>query len=680
MRFSRQLLFTASVCLLAAGCSSNTKNTLSVNIPNPITTIQAGSAAVTVNATVTNDGTMSPGVTWTLTAGGSACSPTCGTISNPTTTSVTYTPPESVPASPNNTPTITATSNTDNTQSAADPFTITSAQTNPVSLLDGQYAFALEGFDPNGDPLTIAGSFAANGMGTITGGEMDVNDFTSPQFLTGLAGTYTLGADGRGTVTLTNKPEGFASALGFSFTLDTGTNKGQIISLDGNLLGISGFLEQQTGSALATKPTGDFIYRLTADFPQRAGAVGRFTLGADGSLSNGLIDAADVINATFYEDQTLAGGAAIGAPDADGRGTFSLTPTGAVEGSFVYYIVDASHFYIYALGDSSEAALRGKAKAAFRKFRAATTPEVSANALSSYMMVGVARSQNADSLNASSPNGTGTFGIIGGDFDGEQEFIFASVAAGQMAITGGNSITVNADINDADGDDVGQLDAITGSVAFDPTTGRGTITLPDGFNDGFVDSLSFYLEASGTGVLLDTTTLSDGTFPEALVGDLLPYTSTSAISGNIIGVGLISESDIPVTAGAFTASGTNFSGTVDGTEAGEGTLTGQAATGTISGTDSNGRITGMVTSTVFGTNLPYAAYAVGPKEMFLIGVDPESTSSLGVFAPQVLPSQAGARPVTKPAAKGAKAFAKPGRLAAAATRASAGKVHVHGKR
>jgi len=103
-----------------------------VRITNKITNIEPGAAPVTLNASVQFD-TTNAGVTWMLTAQGAACSPACGTITNPQPFSVVYAPPTSVPAAPNNTPTITATSVTNTSISDFDDLRIQSA-TLPVSV------------------------------------------------------------------------------------------------------------------------------------------------------------------------------------------------------------------------------------------------------------------------------------------------------------------------------------------------------------------------------------------------------------------------------------------------------------------------------------------------------------------------------------------------------------------
>jgi hypothetical protein len=52
---------------------------IQVTITNKFTNQAVGGSQVTLNATVTND-TANAGVTWSLTAGGSSCSPACGTM------------------------------------------------------------------------------------------------------------------------------------------------------------------------------------------------------------------------------------------------------------------------------------------------------------------------------------------------------------------------------------------------------------------------------------------------------------------------------------------------------------------------------------------------------------------------------------------------------------------------
>jgi hypothetical protein len=108
-------------------------------------------------------------------------------------------------------------------------------------------------------------------------------------------------------------------------------------------------------------------------------------------------------------------------------------------------------------------------------------------------------------------------------------------AVGQLQITGvgGNTGTVRWDSNDA-GIIVGPASFASQAVpGFDPATGRGTVSIASGGVSGLADSVVFYLTASGTGYLLDTTT---GVNNRAMVGTLraqagAPYTAMVDLGG-----------------------------------------------------------------------------------------------------------------------------------------------------
>lgn len=101
-------------------------------ITNKITKILPGAAPVTLHATADFD-PKKKGVTWNLTAGGFGCAPLCGKMSDKTTSSAVYTPPATLPKAPNDTPTITATSISNTSNSDFDTFTI-EGSTLPISV------------------------------------------------------------------------------------------------------------------------------------------------------------------------------------------------------------------------------------------------------------------------------------------------------------------------------------------------------------------------------------------------------------------------------------------------------------------------------------------------------------------------------------------------------------------
>ena len=175
-----------AVAILAlAGCSAGAGgggngNNITVTINNKVTTVQAGTAAISFTATVQNDSSNS-GVTWSLTASGSSCSPTCGALSSATTTSVTYTPPATAGASPNNQPTLTATSVAKTSKSDTDAFTVSPALavtiTNKVSTVNsGTEPFVVNATVQNDSTnsgvswsLTANGSACSPACGTLSG-------------------------------------------------------------------------------------------------------------------------------------------------------------------------------------------------------------------------------------------------------------------------------------------------------------------------------------------------------------------------------------------------------------------------------------------------------------------------------------------------------------------------------
>src|SRR5438132_11356304 len=75
-----------------------------------------------------------------------------------------------------------------------------------LASLNGTYAFVTNGEVIAGNavsPMARAGSFIANGQGAIMGGVEDVNTSGTPSGATAITGgSYTVNADGRGTITL----------------------------------------------------------------------------------------------------------------------------------------------------------------------------------------------------------------------------------------------------------------------------------------------------------------------------------------------------------------------------------------------------------------------------------------------------------------------------------------------
>ncbi|MHB8541508.1 MAG: hypothetical protein ACYDCD_11275 [Candidatus Acidiferrales bacterium] len=343
--------FTATVTATSAANSSKSAFTsisvmaIGVTITKTVSKLAVGTAVspgqpifFEFDAAVQNDPTDSS-VTWTLTAAGTACSPTCGSLSNVAPGSVFYTPPSNVPATPNNMPTITATSITDPSKSASDAFTLFDGATacgtgGNESALKGEYAILLQGWagSGTGTPIILAASFAADGTGKVTFGQDQINHFTSSigSGLVPSASSYSVGSDGRGCLTLTSNV--YDTTVTFQFALGSITggvaSKGDIIELTDTAdtaERASGILRLQDPSSFSLSAlapnyafgvdgwdnTGGSLkhFALVGSFAQSGGNIPGFSFDANdgGSLLNtgGILE---IGNGSFGTIQPIATG------------------------------------------------------------------------------------------------------------------------------------------------------------------------------------------------------------------------------------------------------------------------------------------------------------------------------------------------------------------------------------
>jgi hypothetical protein len=246
------------------------------------------------------------------------------------------------------------------------------------SELIGPYAFLFQGYD---DVLagvlayqtaTVA-SFTADGTGVIGNGEMDANHqssnpsgntVSSEQFL----GTYTLGTDNRGYMTITTlNADGTTGATStYAITAKapvapaTVATQVDMIEFDDNgLVGTRG-----SGTMLAQQPTafgaglqGSYAFGFSGDTPclptctlgiiaGPTAAVGQFTTDGTSLLTSGTSDAN--IATTNYADALLTG--SYGAADGNGRLQLTMstagTPVGIYPADYAVYLVNANQAFI----------------------------------------------------------------------------------------------------------------------------------------------------------------------------------------------------------------------------------------------------------------------------------------------------------------------------------------------
>jgi len=420
-----------------------------VTITDKFDTIAADGMSQTLSATVSHD-PGGNGVLWSLTAGSPPvpCQPQCGSLGQPTSTTaglvttanITYTPPSGppLPTPPANAPTITATSVFDPTKADLDAFLIEdfTCGTGNESVLRGEYAFELEGFQGTlaTNSVAVAGSFSADGSGGISGGEEDLDQYTVGYQHLAIAGggsSYSIGSDNRGCLTVQTS----AGTTKFRFVVG-GVNagiasRGRIIEFDdttGNGTRGAGIIRLQDTNSFDLSQLNP-NYAFGVDGWNAAAGYGHLTMAgsfavSNGSLSNGLTDATEGsstwsiwpggIGSIGAISSTTGRADAVYCPGgSDGpMGQFCPMNTiarldGPSSFRFAIYMIDASQFFI--IGETT--LLTGRGIASANSF---TANSVSGN----YVIHATGSFFNVGTNNASANAALGILNLTSGNFTG----------------------------------------------------------------------------------------------------------------------------------------------------------------------------------------------------------------------------------------------------------------------
>lgn len=467
--------------------------------------------------------------------------------------------------------------------------------TTMVATFNGQYAFLLAGFDASGNPMALVGSLTADGKGNITAGSADVTDNFVLIPSSGLVGTYTLDNTLRGVITLTNTLGSIAHPLVFAISMKSNGTSGDIMGLDANPLTIGGTIQQQTSSAFSLSSiAGNYVFELDSNAPNRQSTIGRFTLAANGTTTNDLLDTS-VVGTGPTSSAFSAIFNAAGPSTSNGRGTLTITQSSTT--NYVYYIVAAGKIFVIE-SDSSGS--------------------------SSTIRAGMAIGQ---SIPSSANTSGAVFALAGIDLTSSPSNNDCAVGVLQVANLSSGSLTW--DSNDAGklyGGSGGAKSASNQTVAYDPTTGRGTVTVSGGFSNGLFDSAVFYLAGSGQGFMLDTTA---GANNRALAGGLQPQTETGSFGAATLSGAMIvravgnSVNNTGTVVGVFTPSSNTFTFTFDSRSVGKADAlnlvsSGDAISG-INGTTGRGTLT-ITPTNGLGNPTTEIFYLVGQNQLVFVDV------------------------------------------------------------
>jgi hypothetical protein len=365
-----------------------------------------------------------------------------------------------------------------------------------ASSLNGTYVFVTNGevFSSgaiSATPLARTGSFMANGSGGITGGVEDVNSagtVTTAIQITG--GSYTVNADGRGTLSL----QLGTNTLQFAIVL-TSTSDGLIIDETSNTTqastGSGNFIKQTGSSFTLASVAGSYVFDFSGLDASQApeSFVGEFTAN-NGVLTPGLGDVND--NGVFSNGAFTGNLAADGANPSFPLSTFGRGIAQINGAGYVFYIVDSTRL----------------------RFLSTT----------SGMLAGDAVLQNSTlPTNVSSLNSGFVFLVGGTSGTG------GITRIARFTASGATISNILVDTNNA-----GIFKQTSGeansTITYDPTTGRGTFTFP-------VDGLSFvfYLNSASSGVIQETTQSAQGVAADVADGSLSAQSGGPFSSSNITG-------------------------------------------------------------------------------------------------------------------------------------------------
>jgi large repetitive protein len=212
--------------------------------------------------------------------------------------------------------------------------------------VQGDYAFRFGGFNRQG-MSAAAGSFTADGNGNIIGGLVDRTGVAGgPQHGLALTGTYSIGANNLGVMTL-NFADGTTTIYAMAVSADSSA---RFIEFDATTTagtnGAGDMKKQDAGSLASLKVAGNYVFQLVGVDSQgaRMAAAGAFTVNDSGAMSAGVADVNDagtLANAPFTGNfaQTTAG-ARTAELDFDPKAN-----TGIVTGHLSLYPVSADEFF-----------------------------------------------------------------------------------------------------------------------------------------------------------------------------------------------------------------------------------------------------------------------------------------------------------------------------------------------
>jgi hypothetical protein len=332
--------------------------------------------------------------------------------------------------------TVQVTDNVGATASRSLTITIGSCANN--ASLNGHYAFTLNGWKSATDAQTSIGSFVANGTGTITSANLDLNDQIHGPQSTTATGTYCVSSNNLVAIDLTT-----SGGTGvFEAALDS-TGNGHIIRYDGTSSEVSSGLlrKQDTTAFLTSKISGNYAFGMIgvdAGSDKRFGMAGQFNSNGSGTLSGEA--EGDDANGGGQKTNLSASNFTVA---ASGRGTASIAFAGPnISLNFIFYVVSASEMLVMD-SDTGQVLLTGQALKQSGSFANAS---LNGNSVIELQGIDNSGSSPVSDIQAGivNANGAGAFTLSIDDNDGGT---FDGGTGNPLALSGNYTVATNGRVD-----------------------------------------------------------------------------------------------------------------------------------------------------------------------------------------------------------------------------------------
>jgi hypothetical protein len=557
----------ANVTITAVSQADSTK-AASATVTVTIVVVSVSPSAVTVAAgqtqafTPTVTGVSNEAVTWQVNGvdGGNS---TVGTI----TSEGVYTAPLSPPLT--GAVTVSALSKFDPTKSGTSTVTVVFSD----ATLNGQYSFLLTGDDSISTFLGV-GSFTADGQGGVSNGIEDLNSSTGYLPKLALSGSYTVDADGRGTLELKTT----RGTVDFSLIVIS-SSRARFVEFNTSSNGEGLLLQRDPTAFSAAALSGDYAFGFGGSdangFP--AAIAGRFTANSDGTVTSGVKDS----NKDGVISSNVAFTGTYTVDSSNGRGTAKFVDASGTT-NFVFHVV-SKHTLFFVETDYPYPVVDGTAS----RQQQATFSASSFKGNYAFLYSGITPAAYIATAGRMSADGAGH--LTGGVFDQNDNVTVSS----NTAFTGTNSVS---------------------------SVGRGTFTLSTG-----TSPLAFYMVSPSEAFVIseDPNAIASGTMLAQTGGAF----DTNPPSGSFAFLLYTSTSDTDQAGQVTLVPGRAGSGSITGIEDinDDRLLTaGAGVTGTYA-VSSNGRGTAAVISPL-GTP-SFAFYMVSSSRLFVVEDDATSVTS-----------------------------------------------------